>query len=301
MSLPKPSRRKETRPPHQSWGTLVQSLDGPDLHTAVAPGGLCDLTSPNSTSSFLNTPKKSSFILLFLQWRRPWGPLCGGGQHQELGVRPGLQRRPHTHLGARLPGDAPWASFTSWALDKRKRRQVGPNPARAMPSSPLPPGRRPTTRAQSGGRPGLPSGLAALAVPASQGCPAIREGCQSVRQHACHCVGDAETTGSQARRARPLILALKGDVSGWQDAPLGQCTQPHASARGPSETQLPLPPEGCSPRFSGFVPSKHPLPAPSLPHPTFPLHLSQHWRWGGIITTRGESQPLSYIIYFRYS
>lgn len=135
MSLPKPSRRKETRPPHQSWGTLVQSLDGPDLHTAVAPGGLCDLTSPNSTSSFLNTPKKSSFILLFLQWRRPWGPLCGGGQHQELGVRPGPQRRPHTHLGARLPGDAPWASFTSWALDKRKRRQVGPNPAGAMPSS----------------------------------------------------------------------------------------------------------------------------------------------------------------------
>lgn len=79
-------------------------------------------------------------------------------------------------------------------------------------------------------RPGLPSGLAAPVVPASQGCPAIREGCWSVTWHAGHCLGDAETAGSQARKAHPLILALKADVSGWQAALLGQCTQLHTSA-----------------------------------------------------------------------
>lgn len=129
MSLPKPSRRKETRPPHQSGGTLVQSLAGPDFHAAVAPGSLCGSTSPNSTSSFLNTPRKSSFILSYFAAEKAVGP-------PPWGVRPGPHGRPHTHLGARLAGDAPWASFTSWALDKRKRGQVDPSPARATPSSP---------------------------------------------------------------------------------------------------------------------------------------------------------------------
>lgn len=106
-----------------------------------APGSLCRAAGPQprgstcptihglleGSPSFLNSPEKTPL-------------LCGTSSclaFQQLWRGPGPQR-PNTYLGARLPGDAPWASLTPRTLDRRERGQVSSNPQRPRHLRPHP-------------------------------------------------------------------------------------------------------------------------------------------------------------------